>query len=489
MILNLAQLRTFSGILQRRPTLYIEFESFLGDILTAVAFLDGTKEREVDVSHLYSDIESHLIETRDYIHRKPRIFKVTSPLTFLERPFDLKRFNNGFTKLLPTRESTDPICGNISRILSVLRRTFDAPRSTEHCSGLIQLIVDAHIRPEILPILEERISALPIAGIETAPVTPFERQRLIILLCTLNTLTKMVELELTLSYGIRRSQPFRKVEPALAELNAELSKVIDGNISSLPTTLVRTYGELAPQVKPFYTDIGSITRRLLRLNDEEGLVKFGATEDQRDALKYIPKSKPAQGSLTAFSETYLKEFEVRNTDGVVNAFVKFFRFTSTSVSLRSYAGELRDLLAELFEKEENVTLEKVLLLNREIAKRTHLIDSDNLGIVMSVLSLDILEFPVVEDKVMKLVVDNVCELAVLVLNDKEDEDIERMREMAILLETLADLVKEKVSNKEDPQMKKKLLEIIEKAFKFVPPQIAGAFQTKMTLLLWLCRTQ
>jgi hypothetical protein len=486
MILGVAELRESAGVLRGRPALAVEFESFLADVSGALTFFDGTKQRGVDISHIYPDIAAHITETRNYLRRMPRTFVVASRPSFCEPLFDCSRFDNGFTSIVATRE-LERGASVLPRILSLLRRSFNARCSTAYCASLIQLIADVHVHPLASPdALEASVSALPVPGIEPPPSTTFERQRLVVLLCTLRAIARLAELELSVAYGTRRTHAFRSAAPAVAELNAQLAKLIEGSVCALPSH-ARSLPELMAQLKPFYADVAAITRRIMILDDEEKPKAFAANQDQRDALRYIPRAKPTHASAAALFEAYEREFNARSAQGVVAAFVKFFRTASGISTLRTRASELREALAALFEKEADGAFEGLLRLHREVARRAHLLESDSLAVVKSILSAELLEFPTVAEGPVKLVTDNVCDMAILLVSKNED-DIEKVREMAVLVETLADITKEDIQAVDAPT-RKRFLEIIEKAFRIVSPEVAGAFQAKMNLLLFLFHIQ
>jgi hypothetical protein len=270
-------------------------------------------------------------------------------------------------------------------------------------------------------------------------------------------------------------------------LNAQLAKLIDGIVPPLAAG-ARVLPDFVAQLRPFYTDIVAIARRLMRMRDEDANARFGATEDHRDALRYIAKTRPPRESAVVLFEKYLEAFTAKDADATVEAFVRFFTAAGVVAPLRARVAELRDALAELFENEDAAPVgENVRRLNREIEKRVNLVHSDRLGLVKSILSLELTEFPVITiEGPIQVFLQSILELGSVLLA-KNVDDIEKVREMAFVIEGLPELTKDDPAT--DANVRKRYIEVIEKVFRIVTADAAGAFRPKMSLLLFLCHMQ
>jgi hypothetical protein len=480
MILNVAEIRTSSSLLRQAPQLYQHVETFLERLTGALCFFETP--RGVDVSHVYFDLVERLARARLYARRA----HCRAPIL----PTTTKYLSGGFTRVAAGR-TVRPTGMLVVRVLDVLRRTFVAARSTAYCGELAQLIADAHLRlsPEEF---ELAVANLPPPGVDSEAISNFARAKLTALLSLLGMLAKLAEVELRLLLDVKMNNPFRSAEWALEEFKQALASVLEVDLQPLPRETL-SFETVMEELKPFYAEIAKIAPRLTKMQSQTR-EDFEATEDAVDGLRYIAKTGMPPETVSVLFDGYLREFEARNVDGFVPEFVKFFQRASYVPLLRDRAVELKDeliqLLLNVWQNHPHAEkLETVIRLNSKIIRRVKLLESEDISVVVSILASELVEFAVPQtDGPTKFVSQNICNLVGIFLNRQGGVDIDKAKDMAIAFEQMADLCKGEVAVV-DEVTRHKFWEIIDKAFKLVPPDAMGAFQPKMNLLLFLFHTQ
>jgi hypothetical protein len=366
-----------------------------------------------------------------------------------------------------------------------------AARSTSYCGELAQLIADAHLRlsPEEF---ELAVANLTPPGVDSEAISKFARARLTALLSLLGTLAKIAEIELRLLLDVKMNNPFRSAECALQEFKQALGCVLEAEIGSLPREAL-SFETVMEELKPFYIEIAKIAPRLAKM-ESQTRTDFEATEDAIDGLRYIAKTGMPPETISVLFDGYLREFEVRNVDGFIPEFVKFFQRASYVPLIKDCAMELKDELIQLLlrvvqNSPHAEKLETVIKLNDRIIRRVKLLESDEISMVVSILASELFEFTVPQtDGPAQFVSQNICILVGIFLNRQGEMDIDKARDMAIAFEQMTDLCKGEIG-RVDEVIRHRFWEIIDKAFKLVPLDAMGAFQPKMDLLLFLFHTQ
>jgi hypothetical protein len=483
-ILNFAELREVSQTISFRPPFYFIAESYLQAVISSLQFFHDARIQFMNFKPLLSRLTERLEGTKNFLRVKPRSIE-TPQMPFFERPFDFQRFGNGFGGIIC--ETSEPISQALVAISRVLGRPFDVFRGTQYCFDLIQFISNIHISiANSAPInLEPRLSELSVKPEALRAVGTFERQRLMILLLVIDLLTRIVEFELSLckTRGIKIAHGWRFVQNSYMEFKTEFAKIFDGTVSEL-IKRPDTVSNVCNGLKSLFQDLKGISRRLCRMSDShQELVFLGdVSDDQIGSIRFIPKVSDQKPLKSHFSK-FLEDFESRSTMMFIPAFVAFCARALSCPILHGQVNQLRDVVVELLTNRQNEVevqrgLDEFSDLANAIARRIELLESDELEMVLGVLSFDLVEFnPTRAPDTLRVIVANVIELLCLFLSHCECHELKLARDVGVAFESFVDLCRQDFLD----ETVDKVLDMSETLVKLMPAKLLGSFAAKLRL--------
>jgi hypothetical protein len=231
----------------------------------------------------------------------------------------------------------------------------------------------------------------------------------------------------------------------------------------------------------------------MEMKDDRPSVVFRVTEDHIDSLKYIPKASSQVSLLSPLFLAFESEFEKRDCDAFVPAFLKFYAKALSVPLLRPAVVKLKDILISLLTKcveggEIQAALDDIAGLSRVVMRRVYLLESDEIGLILSILSLVLSEFdPATAKGSIRFIAENIVNLVITFMHNPGRSDFGKVKEMALGMEDLVDLCSEGATLTEET--KPKFWDIINSVFRLVPCDVMGSLTPKMNLLLLLYHAQ
>jgi hypothetical protein len=360
-------------------------------------------------------------------------------------------------------------------------------RGTQYCFDLIQFISDIHISiaNSAQINLEPRIFELSVKTEALRAVGTFERQRLIILLLVVDLLARIVEFELGLckTTGIKIAHSWKFVQNSYLKFNTEFPKIFDGTISEL-IKRPDTVSHLCNGLKPLFQDLKSISRRLCRMSDDHQELEFlgDVSEDQIGSIRFIPKNSDQKPLKPQFSK-FLEDFEGRSTAKFIPTCVAFCAQALSCPILHTQVSQLRDVVVELLVNRQNEVevqrgLDEFSDLANAISRRIELLESDEVAMVLGVLSFDLVEFnPIRPPDTLQVIVANVVELLCLFLSHSECHELKLARDVGVAFESFVDLCRQDFLDETVHQV----LDMSEALVRLMPANLLGSFAAKLRL--------
>jgi hypothetical protein len=480
----LAELREVSQTISLRPPFYFIAENYLQAVISSLQAFDDARIQFFNFKPFLSRLTERLEDTKNFLRVKPRSIE-TPQMPFFERRFDFARFRNGFGGIVC--ETDEPVGLALVAISGVLGRPFDVSRGTQYCFDLIQFISDVHISiansGQID--LEPRISELSVKPEALGAVGTFERQRLMILLLVVDLLTRIVEFELSLckTTGIKIVHGWKFVQNSYLEFRTEFQKIFEGRISEL-IRRPDAVSNLCNGLKLLFQDLKSISRRLCRMSDDHQELAFlgNVSDEQFEFIRFIPKVSDQNPLKSQFSK-FLEDFGSRSTAKFIPTFVAFCARALSCPILYRQVNQLRDVVLALLANRQNEVevqrgLDEFSDLTKAISRRIELLESDEVAMVLGVLSFDLVEFnPTRAPDTLQVIAANVIELLCLFLSHCEYHELKRARDIGVAFENFVDLCRQDFLD----ETVHNVLDMSETLVNLIPAKVLGSFAAKLRL--------